>query len=124
MNQKHTHVEVSFPNLINYATNRFVLRVLVKQDATPEGISAEVQISNADSSDSGPYFCQANNLYGRDQQLVQLQVQEPPQAPSAVEAAMVSSRSVNLKWQPRGGDTAEVAKYIVEYRELDSRFNI
>lgn len=91
----------------------------MKQDVTPEGISAEVQITNVDSSDSGPYFCQANNLYGRDQQLVQLQVQEPPQAPSNVAASMVSSRSVNLKWQPRGGDAAEVSKYIVEYMELD-----
>lgn len=78
-----------------------------------------MQISNVDSSDSGPYFCQANNLYGRDQQLVQLQVQEPPQPPAALEAAMVSSRSVNLKWQPRGGDAAEVTKYIVEYMETD-----
>lgn len=95
--------------------------MLVKQDATPEGISAEVQISNVDSSDSGPYFCQARNLYGHDQQLVQLQVQEPPQAPAAVEAAIVSSRSVNLKWQPRSGDSAEVTKYIVEYREFDRK---
>ena len=78
-----------------------------------------MQISNVESSDSGAYFCQASNLYGRDQQLVQLQVQEPPQAPSALEAAMITSRSVNLKWQPRGQDAAEVTKYIVEYREID-----
>jgi hypothetical protein len=97
-------------------------RVSIKQDATPEGISAEVQINNVESSDSGQYFCQASNLYGRDQQLVQLQVQEPPQAPSALETAIVSSRSVNLKWQPRGGDAAEVTKYIVEYRELDRQW--
>lgn len=31
---------------------------------------------------------------------------------------MVSSRSVSLKWQPRG-DTAEITKYFVEYMELD-----
>lgn len=53
----------------------------VKQDVTQDGIAAETQITNVDSSDSGPYFCQASNLYGRDQQLVQLQVLEPPQAP-------------------------------------------
>lgn len=94
-------------------------RVSVKQDATPEGISAEAQITNVDSSDSGPYFCQAINLYGQDQQLVQLQVQEPPQAPAALEVAVVSSRSVSLKWQPRSGDSAEVSKYIVEYMEMD-----
>lgn len=98
-------------------------RVSVKQDATPDGIAAEVQITNVDSSDSGQYFCQANNLYGRDQQLVQLQVQEPPQPPSALEAVMVSSRSVTLKWQPRSGDTAEVTKYIVEFMEIDRPWN-
>lgn len=98
-------------------------RISIKQDATPEGVSAELQINNVESSDSGAYFCQASNLYGRDQQLVQLQVQEPPLPPSALEAAMVSSRSVNLKWQPRSGDSAEVTKYIVEYREID-RMNL
>lgn len=97
----------------------FYYRVSVKQDATPDGISAEAQITNVDSSDSGPYFCQAINLYGQDQQLVQLQVQEPPQAPASLEVAVVSSRSVSLKWQPRSGDSAEVSKYIVEYMEMD-----
>lgn len=91
----------------------------MKQESTPEGIIADIQITNVDSTDSGPYFCQASNLYGRDQQLVQLQVQEPPQAPASLEATMISSRSVHLKWQPRGGDAAEVTKYIVEYMEVD-----
>lgn len=104
---------------LNPSTN---YRVSIKQDATPDGISAEVQITNVESSDSGQYFCQASNLYGRDQQLVQLQVQEPPQPPSSLETAIVSSRSVNLKWQPRGGDAAEVTKYIVEYRESDRQW--
>lgn len=96
-----------------------IVRVTVKQDATADGIAAEAQIINVDSSDSGPYFCQANNLYGRDQQLVQLQVQEPPQAPALLTAIMVTARSVNLKWQARAGDSAEVSKYIVEYMEYD-----
>lgn len=97
-------------------------RVTVKQDVTQDGIIAEAQIINVDSSDSGPYFCQANNLYGKDQQLVQLQVQEPPQAPALLTAVMTTSRSVSLKWQPRGGDAAEVSKYIVEYMEHDSQW--
>lgn len=96
----------------------------MKQDATPDGVSAEVQISNVESSDSGPYFCQASNLYGRDQQLVQLQVQEPPQAPSALEAKVLSSRSINLKWQPKSNDLAEVSKFIVEFKELDGELRI
>lgn len=91
-------------------------------------MAAELQIVNAEAADSGAYFCQASNMYGKDQQLVQLQVQEPPMSPQHLEAAMVSSRSVNLKWQHKAGDSNEVFKFIVEYREIDSKrvwnFNI
>ena len=47
----------------------------MKQEVTPDGVIAQLQISSAEAADSGAYFCQANNLYGRDQQLVQLLVQ-------------------------------------------------
>lgn len=67
---------------LNPSTN---YRINAKQDSTPEGVSAELQILNADSSDSGAYFCQASNMYGRDQQLVQLLVQEPPGPPHGIE---------------------------------------
>lgn len=50
-------------------------RVTMKQDVTPEGVMAELLISSAEASDSGAYFCQASNLFGKDQQLVQLLVQ-------------------------------------------------
>lgn len=50
-------------------------RVTVKREVTPDGVIAQLQISSAEASDSGAYFCQASNLYGRDQQLVQLLVQ-------------------------------------------------
>lgn len=93
----------------------------MKQEATPDGVSAELQIRTVDATDSGPYFCRASNLYGNDQQLVQLQVQEPPQPPSVLEAAMISSRSVNLKWQPKTLGTGDVSKYLVEFREADRK---
>lgn len=96
-------------------------KIHVKQDVTPEGVSAELQLVNAEALDSGAYFCQASNMYGRDQQLVQLLVQEPPHNPTHVETAMVSSRSINLKWQQKAGDSNEVYKFIVEYRELDRK---
>lgn len=50
-------------------------RVTVKREVTPDGVIAQLQISSAEAPDSGAYFCQASNLYGRDQQLVQLLVQ-------------------------------------------------
>lgn len=68
-----------------------------------------------------PLYRQASNMYGRDQQLVQLLVQEPPLSPQHLEAPMVSSRSVNIKWQHKSGDQNEVYKFIVEYREESSK---
>lgn len=99
-------------------------RVAVKQDVTPDGVAAEMQIGNVNAADSGAYFCQASNMYGRDQQLVQLLVQEPPLSPQNLETAMVSSRTVNLKWQQKSGDSNEVFKFIVEYREGDREYFI
>ncbi|XP_066599034.1 cell adhesion molecule Dscam2 isoform X3 [Prorops nasuta] len=99
---------------LNPSTN---YRVTVKQEVTPDGVVAQLQISSAEASDSGAYFCQASNLYGRDQQLVQLLVQEPPQPPSGLETAMVASRSINVKWQHKSQDTSEVTKYILQYKE-------
>ncbi|XP_058796799.1 cell adhesion molecule Dscam2 [Phymastichus coffea] len=101
---------------MNPSTN---YRVTVKQESTPDGVVAQLQISSAEASDSGAYFCQASNLYGRDQQLVQLLVQEPPMAPSNLETAMVASRSINVKWQHKAQDTSEVSKYILQYKEAD-----
>ncbi|XP_076249071.1 Down syndrome cell adhesion molecule 2 isoform X7 [Calliopsis andreniformis] len=99
---------------LNPSTN---YRVTVKREVTPDGVIAQLQISNAEASDSGAYFCQASNLYGRDQQLVQLLVQEPPQPPNTLETAMVASRSINVKWQHKSQDTSEVTKYILQYKE-------
>lgn len=105
---------------MNPSTN---YRVHIKQDVTPEGVQAEMQITNVDAGDSGAYFCQASNMYGRDQQLVQLLVQEPPHSPHNLETVMVSSRSVNIKWQQKSGDSNEVLRFIVEYREADRKFD-
>ncbi|XP_076388388.1 Down syndrome cell adhesion molecule 2 isoform X8 [Megachile rotundata] len=101
---------------LNPSTN---YRVTVKREVTPDGVIAQLQISSAEASDSGAYFCQASNLYGRDQQLVQLLVQEPPQPPNSLETAMVASRSINVKWQHKSQDTSEVTKYILQYKEGD-----
>lgn len=104
---------------MNPSTN---YRVSAKQDVTPDGVIAELQIANVEAADSGAYFCQAANMYGRDQQLVQLLVQEPPLPPQNLETAMVSSRSINLKWQHKSTDSNEVIKFIVQFREGDRKY--
>ncbi|GFG32700.1 hypothetical protein Cfor_00545 [Coptotermes formosanus] len=99
---------------LNPASN---YRVSVKQDSTAEGVRAELQIAGAEAADSGSYFCQASNLYGRDHQLVQLLVQEPPKSPTNLESVMITSRSVNIQWQQPLTDSTEVTKYLVQYQE-------
>ncbi|XP_044271118.1 Down syndrome cell adhesion molecule-like protein Dscam2 isoform X3 [Tribolium madens] len=103
-------------NELNPSSN---YRASVKQDVTPDGVTAELQIINTQSSDSGTYFCQASNMYGKEQQLVQLLVQEPPSSPKELEATMISSRSVTLKWHHKSGNTDEVFKFLVEFKESD-----
>nr|CAD7459082.1 unnamed protein product [Timema tahoe] len=95
------------------------VKVNLKQESTPDGVSAELQIAGAEASDSGSYFCKASNLYGADQQMVQLMVQEPPKSPTNVESVMISSRSVKIQWQHQLMDSNEVNKYIVQFREND-----
>ncbi|KAL1516797.1 hypothetical protein ABEB36_000653 [Hypothenemus hampei] len=105
---------------LNPSTN---YRVNAKQDVTPDGVAAELQVLNADASDSGAYFCQASNMYGRDQQLVQLLVQEPPGPPQGVEIPSKSSTSVSLKWSHKSSDANEVFKFIIEFREADRNWH-
>lgn len=95
-------------------------RVFIKQDPISDMLSAELHIKNTDSSDSGTYVCRANNAYGHDQQLTQLQVQEPPQVPDIFEVSGVLSNSVTLKWIPKA-NAAEVSKYIIEYKEFNGK---
>nr|XP_018897402.1 PREDICTED: Down syndrome cell adhesion molecule-like protein Dscam2 isoform X3 [Bemisia tabaci] len=91
-------------------------RVVVRQEVTEDGVLASLHIKNADASDTGHYYCQASNLYGKDQQLVQLLVQEPPKSPSNVKAVMVTSQAVNLQWEHLSEDVGEVTAFIVQYK--------
>lgn len=83
-------------------------------------LSAELHIKNTDSYDSGTYVCRANNAFGHDQQLTQLQIQEPPQAPDVFEVSGILSNSISLKWIPKTS-SVDVSKYIIEYKELNGK---
>lgn len=96
-------------------------RVVVKQEPTPEGVTAELTIASTESEDSGTYFCQASNLYGREQQMVQLLVQEPPHSPTGLEVVAVHSRSINLQWKRPDVESSKVNKYIVQYKEGEGK---
>lgn len=44
---------------LNPSTN---YKIHTKQDVTPDGVTAELQIVNVDSTDGGTYFCQVINV--------------------------------------------------------------
>ncbi|KAK7578218.1 hypothetical protein V9T40_010423 [Parthenolecanium corni] len=102
-----------------FASTMSNYRISIRQDPTTDGVLAEMQILGAESSDAGAYFCQASNLYGKEQQLVNLHVQEPPESPTDLKAVMVNSQAVNIQWQHHSSHEGEVSKYVVQYRRSE-----
>ncbi|XP_046394996.1 Down syndrome cell adhesion molecule-like protein Dscam2 isoform X2 [Ischnura elegans] len=119
-------------DVLNPSTN---YRHSVKQETGPGAAgsttSSSLLIDGIEGSDGGRYTCQASNAFGRDQQIIQLIVQEPPPSPTRPEAASVGSRYVDLKWKqgepPIAPATSrdhisiegtEVQKFILQYKEI------
>ncbi|XP_050537388.1 cell adhesion molecule Dscam2 isoform X2 [Daktulosphaira vitifoliae] len=87
-----------------------------RQQMFGEKIVASLQINNVQTSDGGSYVCQASNIYGKDQQLIQLYVQEPPTKPNNIRVQSVSSTTINVQWEHDGDQTS---KYIVQHKTID-----
>jgi len=91
-------------------------RLTERQQTFGEKVIASLQISNVQVDDGGSYVCQASNMYGRDQQLVQLYVQEPPNRPNDLRVITVTSTTINVQWEHNGDQTS---KYIVQHKKAD-----
>jgi len=94
----------------------FRCRLTERQQTFGEKVIASLQISNVQVDDGGSYVCQASNMYGRDQQLVQLYVQEPPNRPNDLRVITVTSTTINVQWEHNGDQTS---KYIVQHKKAD-----
>ncbi|XP_026686092.1 LOW QUALITY PROTEIN: Down syndrome cell adhesion molecule-like protein Dscam2 [Diaphorina citri] len=94
-------------------------RLSMKQESVGEdGVKAELTISGTEPGDGGAYFCQASNVYGKDQQLVQLLVQGKLlcQASSDLKTVLVTSRAINVQWHHASVNSAEVSHFIVQHK--------
>lgn len=91
-------------------------RLTEKQQTFGEKVIASLHINNVHVDDGGSYVCQASNMYGRDQQLVQLYVQEPPAKPSDLRVIAVTSTTINVQWDHSGDQTS---KFIVQHKTSD-----
>ncbi|KAI5692218.1 hypothetical protein M8J75_016619, partial [Diaphorina citri] len=63
----HSHAKCTPPHQ--------AVRCYSEESVGEDGVKAELTISGTEPGDGGAYFCQASNVYGKDQQLVQLLVQ-------------------------------------------------
>ncbi|XP_027854261.2 cell adhesion molecule Dscam2 isoform X3 [Aphis gossypii] len=91
-------------------------RLTERQQTFGEKVIASLQINNVQVDDGGSYVCQASNVYGKDQQLVQLYVQEPPNRPNDLRVITVTSTTINVQWEHNGDQTS---KYIVQHKKAD-----
>lgn len=85
-------------------------------------VESELIVTNVKSSDAGLYQCSAANSFGSASRQMQLILQELPSAPSAVELAHISSRSIGIRWPIPFDGHAQIIKYVVECRQVDGKY--
>ncbi|XP_017776462.1 PREDICTED: Down syndrome cell adhesion molecule-like protein Dscam2 isoform X2 [Nicrophorus vespilloides] len=103
-------------NLNNY---RFTLT----ESKTENGLKSQVTINRSDRDDSGVYKCLAENAYGRSDHIINLAVQERPDAPGVLEVVEVASRNVRLAWRKPFDGNSPIIGYLVQYQPLSVGYN-
>lgn len=65
------------------------------------------------------YSCLAENLYGRNEHVIYLAVQERPDAPGSLEVVEVGSRSVRLAWKKPFDGNNPLLGYVIQYQPTE-----
>ncbi|XP_049771417.1 Down syndrome cell adhesion molecule-like protein Dscam2 [Schistocerca cancellata] len=91
-------------------------RTSVADVKTDTGLQSQLVISQSDRQDSGLYTCQAGNMFGHGELLINLAIQEPPDPPLDVEVTEVNSRSIRLSWQPPFDGHSALTSYLIQYK--------
>ncbi|KAM9038181.1 LOW QUALITY PROTEIN: cell adhesion molecule DSCAM [Sarcophilus harrisii] len=76
-------------------------------------------IRTVKAEDSGYYSCVANNNWGSDEIILNLQVQVPPDQPRLTVSKTTSS-SITLSWIPGDNGGSSIRGYILQYSEDNS----
>uniref|UniRef100_A0A2K6FB88 Cell adhesion molecule DSCAM n=1 Tax=Propithecus coquereli TaxID=379532 RepID=A0A2K6FB88_PROCO len=76
-------------------------------------------IRTVKAEDSGYYSCVANNNWGSDEIILNLQVQVPPDQPRLTVSKTTSS-SITLSWLPGDNGGSSIRGYILQYSEDNS----
>ncbi|SPP85596.1 blast:Down syndrome cell adhesion molecule-like protein Dscam2 [Drosophila guanche] len=123
-------LEMSWRAKANKIDPSYDIRYHIKNSPLAYGVLSELTILQTALTDRGEYSCIANNAYGHDRSVVNLQVQEPPTFPVNLHVMDLGSRSVTLAWSPNdqdsvilgggGGnnrDSQPISNYILQYKK-------
>ncbi|UYV62099.1 hypothetical protein LAZ67_1007789 [Cordylochernes scorpioides] len=90
-------------------------RYEIFESQTPDGLKSELVIRETGREDGSLYTCLAENLFGKDERSIKVQVMEVPGRPLDVKVQDVWTRSVSVTWAPPYSGNSPIAKYVVQY---------
>ncbi|XP_015600048.1 Down syndrome cell adhesion molecule-like protein Dscam2 isoform X2 [Cephus cinctus] len=91
-------------------------RYMFKEVNTTDGAASILEVVRTTREDSGRYFCIASNAYGRDEMLMHLYIQEPPDFPKNVHVLEKGSRYIKIGWTTSQDGNSPITQYIIEYK--------
>ncbi|XP_012280177.1 Down syndrome cell adhesion molecule-like protein Dscam2 [Orussus abietinus] len=91
-------------------------RYLGKIVNTTDGVVGILELVKTTREDSGRYICIASNGYGRDQMMIHLYIQEPPDFPRNLHVIEKGSRFIKLGWNTSQDGNSPIIEYIIEYK--------
>ena len=93
-------------------------RFSIREQSLDDGMVSELGISHTYRQDSGFYMCIASNAFGKDELMIQLVIQEVPEAPKNLRINSQLSRSIQISWNIPFSGNSPIDKYVVQYKPI------
>ncbi|XP_070509703.1 cell adhesion molecule Dscam1 isoform X3 [Chironomus tepperi] len=94
------------------------IRYSIREQTLDDGMVSELGISHTYRQDSGIYICIANNAFGQDELMIQLIVQEVPEAPKNLRINLQQSKTIQISWNIPFSGNSPIEEYIVQYKPI------
>lgn len=98
------------------------VRYSIREQTLDDGMVSELGISHTYRQDSGIYVCIANNAYGQDELMIQLVVQEVPEAPKNLRINLQQSRTIQISWNIPFSGNSPIEEYILQYKPISENW--
>lgn len=97
-------------------------RYSIREQMLDDGMVSELGISHTYRQDSSVYVCMASNSFGQDELLIQLIVQEVPEAPKNLRINSQQSRSIQISWNVPFSGNSPLEEYIVQFKQISDNW--